>query len=109
MTDDAAVTRFLMRVRARISDPKHWTQNRFAATRRGLTVTPFSTGADKWCLVGAMHRECADDPAIDGQLYHAALRRLHEGSPKGASVELVNDLGGHAEVLALLDEAIRRK
>jgi hypothetical protein len=109
MNKDAAVTRLLMRVRARITDPRHWTHDRFAATAKGRTCTPYSEGADRWCVVGALHRETADDPFIDGQLYHAAVLRLREAAPLGAPAELVNDLGGHAEVLALLDEAIRQK
>jgi len=93
------------RARALIADEQHWCRGELACDVRGMGVCPMSDSATKRCGLGALimaayritnDRRQAHDLAIK------AMRPLH-GS---ATLVNVNDLRGHAAVLALFDEVI---
>ena len=93
------------KARALIADERHWCRGELARDVNGVGVCPTADSAMKRCGLGALitaayqitneHRG-AHDLAIQ------ALRPLY-GS---ATVVHVNDIRGHAAVLALFDEVI---
>jgi hypothetical protein len=93
------------RARALIADESHWCRGELARDANGMGVCPISDEAMKRCGLGALimaayriipdHRRAYD-------LAIKAMRPLH-GS---ATLVNVNDLRGHAAVLALFDEVI---
>jgi hypothetical protein len=93
------------RARALIADQGHWCRSELARDAKGTGVCPLSDSAVKRCGLGALimaayritnDRRQAHDLAIK------AMRPLH-GS---ATLVNVNDVRGHAAVLALFDEII---
>ena len=91
--------------RALIADESHWCRGDLARDANGVGVCPTSDSATKRCGLGALimaayritnDRRQAHDLAIK------AMRPLH-GS---ATLVNVNDVRGHAAVLALFDEVI---
>src|SRR6516164_2944902 len=95
----------LERERALIADEQHWCRRHLGEDGNGIPVAPTSASAVKRCGLGALimaayritnDRRQAHDLAIK------AMRPLH-GS---ATLVNVNDLRGHAAVLALFDEVI---
>ena len=93
------------RARALIADENHWCRGELARDAKGRGVCPMSDDATKRCGLGALimaayqitnDRRAAHDLAIK------AMRPLR-GS---ATLVNVNDVRGHAAVLALFDEVI---
>jgi hypothetical protein len=91
--------------RALIAEESHWCRGDLARDANGVGVCPTSDSAKKRCGLGALimaayqitnDRRQAHDLAIQ------AMRPLH-GS---ATLVNVNDVRGHAAVLALFDEVI---
>ena len=93
------------RARALIADEQHWCRGELARDPKGRGVCPISESAVKRCGLGALimaayqitnDRRAAHDLAIK------AMRPLR-GS---ATLVNVNDVRGHAAVLAVFDEVI---
>jgi hypothetical protein len=93
------------RARALIAHQSHWCRGELARDANGGGVCPMSDSATRRCGLGALimaayritnDRRQAHDLAIK------AMRPLH-GS---ATLVNVNDVRGHAAVLALFDEVI---
>lgn len=84
----------IRRARERITDPENWTTGYLAQSSLGRRIGPLAPGACKWCAAGAIIREADDGADADlllDRIY--AHLTLHE----------VNDIDGHAAVLAELD------
>jgi hypothetical protein len=87
--------------RALIADEQHWCRRHLAQDVNGISVSPTSAKAVKRCGLGALIAaayELTHDFDAAHQLGHEALRP--------ATVIYVNDIRGHAAVLALFDEVI---
>ena len=89
------------RARALIANEEHWCRGDLARDANGVGVCPTSDSATKRCGLGALimaayRSRAAHDLAIK------AMRPLR-GS---ATLVNVNDVRGHAAVLALFDEVI---
>ena len=93
------------RARALIANEEHWCRGDLARDANGVGVCPTSDSATKRCGLGALimaayritnDRRAAHDLAIK------AMRPLR-GS---ATLVNVNDVRGHAAVLAMFDEVI---
>lgn len=89
----------LIRARARIADPEHWTQGVVARGKSGRSVRPRGKAACKWCAVGAVVKEVS---------YFSAQTRCISALSAvcGTLLGTFNDTHTHAEVLALFDAAI---
>ena len=95
----------LERARTLIADEQHWCRRHLAEDVNGVSVSPTSASAVKWCGLGAVIAaayELTDDLDAAHQLGHEVLRP-RDGA---ATVIHVNDTRGHAAVLALFDEVI---
>ena len=92
------------RARALISDEQHWCRRHLAEVN-GVTVSPTSASAVKRCGLGALIAAAYQltlDLDAAYKLGHEALRPRYGPT----TVIHVNDVRGHAAVLALFDEVI---
>ena len=87
------------RARAFIADEQHWCRGELARDVNGEEVCPTSASAVKWCALGAV---IAAAQELTHDFAFKALR------PKYGTATLVrvNDMRGHAAVLALFDDVI---
>ena len=93
------------RARALIADESHWCRGELARDANGVGVCPTSDMATKRCGLGALIMaayQITNDRRGSHDLAIKAMRPLH-GS---ATLVNVNDIRGHAAVLALFDEVI---
>ena len=91
--------------RALIADESHWCRGEIARDVNGMGVCPTSDRAMKHCGLGALITaayQLTHDHRMAHDLAIQALRPLY-GS---ATLVHVNDMRGHAAVLALFDEVI---
>ena len=93
------------RARALIADEQRWCRGHLAQTASGLSVFTTSATAVKRCGLGAVIAaayQLTHDHDAANALAHKALHPLY-GT---ATLVRVNDMRGHAAVLALFDEVI---
>jgi hypothetical protein len=93
------------RARALIADEQHWCRRHLAEDVNGVVVPPTSARAVKRCglgaLIAAAHQLTNDFDAAH-QLGHEALGPHY----RAATLMQINDISGHAAVLALFDEVV---
>jgi hypothetical protein len=93
------------RARALIADEQHWCRGELARAMNGDEVCPTAASAVKRCALGAViaaaYELTHDFDAAHDFAFKAMLPRY--GS---ATLIRVNDMRGHAAVLALIDEVI---
>ena len=93
------------RARTLIADEKHWCRRHLAEDKNGVSVLPTSGSVVKRCGLGAVI-------AAAYQLTHNADAAYQVGyqvlRPRYGSATLIhiNDVRGHAAVLALFDEVL---
>jgi len=93
------------RARALIADEHHWCRGELARDVNGVAVCPTASIAVRRCGLGALIAaayQITHDYRGAHDLAIRALRPLHGG----ATLVNVNDMRGHAAVLALFDETI---
>jgi hypothetical protein len=93
------------RARALIADEQHWCRGHLAQDAGGVAVSPRSASAVKRCGLGAVIAaayELTHDFDAAHDLAHNALPARY--GP--ATLVHINDMRGHAAVLALFDEVI---
>lgn len=91
----------LRKVRAVIEQPEHWCQGNYAVSKYGTEAPPQAEDAVKWCLLGAQLR-------VDVDCIPALVKTL-KANKCVDSIAAYNDSHTHAEVLSLLDKAIKRE
>jgi hypothetical protein len=93
------------RARALIAGEQHWCRRHLALDANGVAVSPTSVSAVKRCGLGAVIAaayELTHDFDAAHQLGHEAPRPRYGA----ATLIHVNDVRGHAAVLAMFDEVI---
>src|SRR5262245_21807862 len=93
------------RARALIADERHWCRGELARDVNGEGVCPTSASAVRRCALGAVvaaAHELTHDLGVAHGFAFKALRPQY-GT---ATLVRVNDMRGHAAVLALFDEVI---
>jgi hypothetical protein len=91
--------------RTLIADESHWCRRHLAQDVSGVAVSPTSASAVKWCGLGAVIAaayQLTHDFDAAHDLGQKALRPRYGA----ATLIHVNDMRGHAAVLALFDEVI---
>ena len=91
--------------RALIEDERHWCRGELARDMNALSICPTDSGAKRRCALGALIAaayQITNDLSRAHDLAISAVRPLY-GS---ATLVNVNDVRGHAAVLALLDEVL---
>lgn len=100
--------KILQGVRELLSDEKRWTRGSYARDRLGRTTHSTSESAVCWCLIGALGKITNHERgarSAERALERVARRRGREFPAEWQDA----DGRTHAEVLALLDEAIARE
>jgi hypothetical protein len=93
------------KARALIEDEWHWCRGELARDVNALSVCPTDSRAERRCALGALIAaayQITNDFSRAHDLAISAVRPLH-GS---ATLVNINDVRGHAAVLALLDEVV---
>ena len=93
------------RARALIADEQHWCRRHFGEDANGFPVSPTSASTIKWCGLGAVIAAAYQLTHNTDAAYQVGYQAL---GPRYGSATLihVNDMRGHAAVLALFDEVI---
>ena len=91
--------------RALIQDERHWCRGELARDKNGLSVCPTDHDVERRCALGAL---IAAAYQITNDYEYAQNQALRAVRPLYGTATLVNvnDLRGHAAVLALFDEVI---
>jgi hypothetical protein len=99
--------RIVEQARTLIEDERHWCRGELARDANGLSVSPTDSCAERRCALGAL---IAAAYRMTYNLDHAHNLALKAVRPLYATATLIsiNDLRGHAAVLALLDEVIAK-
>jgi hypothetical protein len=93
------------RARALIANEQHWCRRHLAEDVNGVSVSPTFAGAVKRCALGAVIAaayQLTNDFDAAHQLGHEALGPRY----RATTLMQINDISGHAAVLALFDEVI---
>jgi hypothetical protein len=93
------------KARALIEEERHWCRGELARDMDASSVCPTDSRAERRCALGALIAaayELTNDSRRAHELAISAVRPLY-GS---ATLVNVNDVRGHAAVLALLDEVL---
>src|SRR5262245_53013330 len=83
-----------------IADEQHWCRRHLAEDVNGVSVSPTSASAVKWCGLGAVIAaayQLTHDYNAAHQLGHEVLGPHY----RAATLMQINDISGHARVLAL--------
>ena len=97
----------LINARALVADPAHWTRRTFARTADGHAIAWYDHSATKWCATGAIYRAAYDlvgDPNEAVRIGHLVVKSVSPG--RWLPVASINDVLGHAAVLAAFDKAL---
>ena len=91
--------------RAPVADESRWCRGKLARDAKGRGVCPMSESATKRCGLGALMAASYEMTGHHRAAYDLAIRAMQ---PLYGTTTLVkvNDLRGHAAVLALFDEVI---
>jgi hypothetical protein len=100
------VTKVLIRVRKRLSNPEAWTKHSKAKDRYGAAVGYNSPEACSWCLLGAIQRESADSRQDDHVIYR--MRSFIRADRRDRFLVSINDnpRTTHQDILKWLDTVI---
>ena len=93
------------RARSLIEKEEHWCRGTLAMDARSNAVCPIHAAARRRCVLGAVIAAAREFTNDSKQAYDLAITivRLFRGT---TTLVNVNDVRGHAAVLAVLDEAI---
>ena len=93
------------RARSLIEKEEHWLRGTLAMDARGNVVCPTDPAARRRCVLGAVIAAAREFTNDSKQAYDLAITIVR--SFRGTTTLVnVNDVRGHAAVLAVLDEAI---
>ena len=93
------------KARTLIEDERHWCRGELARDMNALSICPTDSGAKRRCALGALIAaayQITNDLSRAHDLAISAVRPLY-GT---ATLVNVNDVRGHAAVLALFDEVV---
>jgi hypothetical protein len=93
------------RARALIANQEHWCRGELARDANGMGICPTSDGAVKRCGLGALIMAAYQIIPDHRAAYDLAIRAMQPLHGTATLVK-VNDVRGHAAVIALFDEVI---
>lgn len=106
-TANRSTAEILRAARARIEDPKHWTQCEMARNSAYAAVPANDPTACQWCTEGAVAAEMdVDSVSLCDGVWKFVRETSHELFRSAAFI--VNDTRTHADVLDLFDASIAR-
>jgi hypothetical protein len=95
----------LERARALIEDERHWCPGDLARDARGFSIAPIDSNAEQRCALGALVAaayQFTGDSHSAQEVATMAMRPIIGAT----SLTHINDIEGHAAILALFDRAI---
>ena len=97
----------LIKAKAVIADPKHWTKGQYARDAKGQASAPCGPDAVCWCSLGALDKVAHEEYTYDARF--AATRCLFDVSEKYGYNGIVdlNDNSSHEIVMKAWDAAIK--
>lgn len=95
----------LVQLRALLDKPEHWTQSQMARNVNSAPVDPTSEEATQWCMAGGL---CKITSNKTGTSMYYILARDAISAVVSTRVVNFNDSHTHADVLAAIEEAIKR-
>ena len=97
----------LIKAKAVIADPKHWTQGWYAQDANGYSTEPSTPNAVCWCSVGALEKVAYEEDTYSTRF--AAKRCLFEVSSEYgySGITDFNDNSSHETVMKAWDKAIK--
>jgi hypothetical protein len=98
----------LIKARALIADPAHWTRSLLACNPAGHPVAWYDPSAAKWCAMGAIYRgayELVGDPD-QGTRIGKEVAKCVSAFWFCGGLMTVNDVRGHAAILARFDRPL---
>lgn len=101
----------LIKAKAIIADPAHWTQGTYAKTDKGLRTDTVASDATCFCSIGACYKVTGtslhDDEQVAQERISGAWTLLDKAADMYGGIVQVNDHYSHDLVLTMFDEAIR--
>ncbi len=91
--------------KALIQDERHWCRGELARDEDGLSVDATDSSAARRCALGALVSAAYQLTNDHWQAYDLAINALRP-TYGSATLVRINDMRGHAAVLALLDEVM---
>ncbi len=97
----------LVKAKAVIADPKHWTQGWYAKDAKGYSTGPSTSKAVCWCSIGAIDKVAHEESTYAARF--AATRYLAVVSDKYgySGITDFNDNSSHKVVMKAWDKAIK--
>ena len=97
----------LIKAKAVIADPKHWTQCWYAKDAEGKSVGPCKPDAVCWCSVGAIDKVAHEESTYAARF--AATRYLSDVAAECGYIGIpdFNDSSSHEAVMKAWDRAIK--
>ena len=97
----------LIKAKAVIADPKHWTQGWYAKTAKGQSTEPSAPRAVCWCSVGALEKVAYEENTYSTRF--GAMWYLLDVSVECGytGISDFNDNSSHKVVMKAWDKAIK--
>ena len=97
----------LIKAKAVIADPKHWTKGWYAHNAEGQDVGPAEPDAVCWCSLGALHAVAHEENTYNTRLTAAGYLDKVSAECGYTSTHSFNDNSSHETVMKAWDEAIK--
>ena len=97
----------LVKAKAVIADPKHWTQGWYAKDAEGKSVGPRNPDAVCWCSLGALDKVAHEENANGACLAATEYLVVVSDECGYSSISDFNDNLSHEAVMRKWDEAIK--
>ena len=96
----------LIKAKAVIADPKHWTQDVYAKDAEGQVTKTLSPDAACWCSLGALEKVAHEENTYSTHLTAAEYLDV-VADECGYGITDFNDNSGHGIVMRAWDKAIK--
>ena len=97
----------LIKAKAVIADPKHWTQDVYAKDAKGHHTGPSTPDAVCWCSVGALDKVAHEENAYSTHLTTAGYLDVVSDECGYSGIPDFNDNSSHEAVMKAWDKAIK--
>ena len=97
----------LVKAKAVIADPKHWTQGWYAKDVEGLNVGPSTPKAVCWCSLGAIQKVAHEEVTYSTRLTAGGYLSRVAAECGYIRIPEFNDNSSHEAVMKAWDKAIK--
>ena len=97
----------LVKAKAVIADPKHWTQGQYAKDVKGYSTGPSTPDAVCWCSLGALDKVAHEENTYSTHLTTAGYLAVVADECGYSGIPDFNDNSSHETVMKAWDKAIK--